>query len=143
MTSSSHSASTPAEQKMLSAPLVETASVITTMPEVLSYCKTSAAPWESGSYPGTSFKRIAAVPEAGLRAIILKVEPGAYIGIHAHDDEYEQLFLISGDFCDGTRDLRPGDYLLRRVGAPHEASTRYGAELLVIFNKISFSPAAT
>lgn len=70
----------------------------------------------------------------GERTLLMKVEPGAFAPLHAHDD-FEQFYILEGSLIEGERVLRSGDYVCRAPGAMHSVSSSEGALLLLIYTK--------
>lgn len=68
----------------------------------------------------------------GERTLLMKVDPGAFAPLHAHD-EFEQFYILEGSLLDGERVLKSGDYVCRAPGALHSVSSSEGAVLLLIY----------
>ena len=99
------------------------------------YLDSLKMPWEEADIEGYTYKRLYEDTERGELTTLFRMAPGATVGQHAHDDEFEQVYVLEGSFNDGEQTLGPGDYVFRAPGAPHEGSTQDGALMLVIFSK--------
>ena len=73
-------------------------------------------------------------PARGERTCLMKIDPGAWFPLHAHE-EMEQIYVLSGSFYDQDRTLRAGDYACRAPGAMHTAGSDEGAILLLIYSR--------
>ena len=122
-------------QPHLSAPQLTSNRLIDDLGEV-AYTSTGQIEWTPTRWAGVLERRVTASLSTGFRVIVLKMEPETFLDVHFHPDEFEQVFILAGDFSDGTHSLAPGDYILRRPGHKHIAYTKNGAEVLVIFNKV-------
>jgi anti-sigma factor ChrR (cupin superfamily) len=72
--------------------------------------------------------------EKGERTCLMKIDPGAWFPLHAHE-EVEQIYVLSGSFFDQDRTLRAGDYACRAAGAMHTSGSNEGAVLLLIYSR--------
>lgn len=93
-------------------------------------------PWEETDYEGFWLKRLYEDTERGEKTWLMRMDPGAHVGPHAHDDEFEQVFVLEGSFNDDNETLEPSDYACRAPGAIHGGYTEKGALILVIFSKL-------
>ena len=91
--------------------------------------------WEPTDNAGFKMKRLYEDSERGELTCLFRMDPGAVAGLHAHHDEFEQIYILAGSFNDGEQTLVQGDYVLRAPGAMHEGTTQDGALMLVIFSK--------
>jgi quercetin dioxygenase-like cupin family protein len=73
-------------------------------------------------------------PAKGERTCLMKIDPGAWFPMHAHE-ETEQIYVLSGSFYDQDRTLRAGDYACRAPGAMHTAGSDEGAVVLLIYSR--------
>lgn len=71
-----------------------------------------------------------------LRTWLMKVDPGAYSPMHAHE-EIEQIYVIDGSFYDQHETYGPGQMIVRAPGAEHEAGSKTGGLMMV-----SYAPKA-
>lgn len=99
------------------------------------YLESIKMPWEPTDNEGYKVKTLYEDPERGELTCLFRMEPGAVAGLHAHHDEFEQVYILEGSFNDGEHTLVPGDYVFRAPGAMHEGTTQDGALMLVIFSK--------
>tara|TARA_B100001123_G_C15009135_1_gene906805 strand:+ start:116 stop:487 length:372 start_codon:yes stop_codon:yes gene_type:complete len=99
------------------------------------YLESAKMPWESTNNGQYKVKRLFEDSERGELTCLFQMAPGAISEPHAHDDEFEQIYVLEGSFNDGEQTLNPGDYVLRAPGAMHEGTTQEGALMLVIFSK--------
>lgn len=90
--------------------------------------------WEHAGTDGFWLKRLHEDPERGEKTWLMRVDPGASAGDHAHED-YEQIYVISGRFSDGERTLGPGSYCCRAPGAMHSTRSDEGAVVLLIYSR--------
>lgn len=71
----------------------------------------------------------------GERTLLMRMEPGARFGMHAHEGEREQIYVLSGSFWDDRRTLKPGDYACREPGDPHAAGSDEGCVALLVYSR--------
>jgi quercetin dioxygenase-like cupin family protein len=71
----------------------------------------------------------------GERTLLMKIAPGASFPMHAHDGEWEQIYVIEGTFYDDRRTMKAGDFVCRSPGAPHTAGSEKGATVLLFYSK--------
>lgn len=72
--------------------------------------------------------------EASAQAMVVEIAPGAkWEGIDSHDDNSEEVFVISGVFNDGVRDYPAGTFIHHPVGSSHIPQSATGCKLF-IFN---------
>jgi anti-sigma factor ChrR (cupin superfamily) len=71
----------------------------------------------------------------GERTVLMRMGAGAHFGMHAHEGEREQIFVLSGSFRDQHRTLRAGDYACREPGAPHSSDSEEGCVALLIYTR--------
>lgn len=71
----------------------------------------------------------------GQRTVLMRMAPGAAFGLHAHEGEREQIYVLSGSLRDQNRTLRPGDYACREPGATHSAVSDEGCVALLIYTR--------
>ncbi|SRR5260221_6940696 len=70
----------------------------------------------------------------GERTLLMKLDPGAYAPLHAHD-EFEQFYVLEGSLYDQEQVMNAGDYVCRAVGAMHSAGSDKGAIVLLVYTK--------
>ena len=90
-------------------------------------------PWiETG--PGNKMKVIYNDPETGLLTILSRLEPGAGIPAHVHED-LEQTFVLEGSLVDGEGECTAGNFVIRAKGSHHAPTAPHGCTMLVFFLK--------
>ncbi len=114
----------------------KTAAMLTTPQTGSRYIDGPKMPWEETEYEGFWRKRLYEDAERGDKTWLIRMDPGAHVGPHSHDDEFEQVFVLEGSFDDDNENLVPGDYVCRAPGAIHGGHTKEGALILVIFSKL-------
>jgi anti-sigma factor ChrR (cupin superfamily) len=72
----------------------------------------------------------------GERTVLMRMGPGAQFGMHAHEGEREQIYVLSGSFRDQNRTLKPGDYACREPGAPHSSDSDKGCVALLVYTRV-------
>ena len=91
--------------------------------------------WQPSGAEGFWIKPLREDHERGERTLLMKVDPGAWVASHAHEDEFEECFVVEGSFYDEHGTLNAGDYCSREPGEPHTAGSRDGALILLIYSK--------
>ncbi len=92
-----------------------------------------ALDWQDSGSPGFLVKSLLEDPARGLRTWLMKVEPGAWSPLHAHDDT-EQVYVLEGSFYDQDATYGPGDFIIRAAGAEHIAGSESGALVLLVYS---------
>jgi anti-sigma factor ChrR (cupin superfamily) len=92
----------------------------------------SALDWQRTDAPGFWAKPLFRDPATGARTELSRMDPGAQVGAHSHD-ELEEILVLSGEFSDDERSYRTGDYCLRAPGALHTTRSEHGCTVLVIY----------
>ena len=92
----------------------------------------SALAWLPTDSPGFWVKPLLADAAGGARTELMRIDPGAYVGEHSHD-QLEEIYVLSGEFSDAERTYRPGDYCVRAVGAAHIAGSKTGCTMLLVY----------
>ncbi len=86
--------------------------------------------WQESGHDGFLVKPLF---DAGdRRTMLMKFEPGVFSEMHAHE-ETEEFYVLEGSFYDQDRTYHPGDYAIRAPGFMHEAGTKEGAVLLLVY----------
>ncbi len=98
------------------------------------YLDTDSIDW-STSDDGFSIKLLHENSSRGERTLLMKLWPGASFPMHAHEGEWEQIFVIEGTFHDDQRTLKAGDFVCRSPGAMHTAGSEQGATVLLFYTK--------
>ena len=104
---------------------------MTGLPAAGSLVFRASAEWTTDLQPGVSTQTLIDDPQ-GYRTQLMKVDPGPFGALHAHD-EIEQVYVISGDFFDEEGSYGPGDLILRAPGALHRTGSINGATMLLIY----------
>lgn len=91
--------------------------------------------WQPTDSPGFRVKPLYEDAARGERTLLMKVDPGAFAPLHAHDGEFEQVYVLEGAFHDQDRTLGAGDYCCRAPGVPHESGSRDGAIVLLVYTR--------
>jgi anti-sigma factor ChrR (cupin superfamily) len=96
-------------------------------------------PWiQSG--PGNKMKVLYHDPKTGLLTIISKLDPGAGIPQHTHED-IEQTYILEGSLVDDEGPCTAGNFVVRAKGSRHAPVAPNGCTMLVFFMKPTASLA--
>src|SRR5438128_1229442 len=110
--------------------MVESASLVALASR---FVDTESLPWvETG--PGSKMKVIYHDPASGLLTILSKLEPGAGIPPHTHED-LEQTFVLEGSLVDDEGECTAGNFVIRAKGSRHAPRAPKGCTMLVFFLK--------
>ena len=106
------------------------------LPELASrYVKTDEIPWEPMTQcTGVRMKVLVQDKETGLFTGLFKLDPGAVIPDHVHN-EIEQTYILEGEFEDDDGVAGAGDFIWRPAGNRHEARSPKGCLILGFFLK--------
>ena len=97
------------------------------------FVETESLPWvETG--PGSKMKVIYHDPASCLLTILGKLEPGAGIPAHVHED-LEQTFVLEGSLVDDEGECAAGNFVIRAKGSRHAPTAPNGCTMLVFFLK--------
>ncbi len=97
------------------------------------FIKTDQVPWiETGR--GNKMKVIHHDPASGLLTILAKLEPGAGIPAHVHED-LEQTYVLEGSLVDDEGECTAGNFVIRAKGSRHSPTAPNGCTMLVFFLK--------
>ncbi len=92
-----------------------------------------AVPWiETG--PGNKMKVIYHDPASGMLTILGRLEPGAGIPAHVHED-LEQTYVLEGSLVDDEGECTAGNFVIRAKGSRHAPTAPNGCTMLVFFLK--------
>ena len=97
------------------------------------YVDPGALEWERTGDPGFWVKKLDENPARGERVLLMKLDPGASFPMHAHDGEWEHIFVLEGTFQDDQQTISKGQYVCRSPGAPHTTTTEDGAIVLLFY----------
>jgi anti-sigma factor ChrR (cupin superfamily) len=97
------------------------------------FIDTEQLPWIETS-PGSRMKVIYHDPETDMLTILAKLEPGAGIPPHVHED-LEQTFVLEGSLVDDEGTCTAGNFVIRAKGSRHSPVAPNGCTMLVFFLK--------
>src|SRR6516225_6125589 len=97
------------------------------------FITTDQVPWIENA-PGSKMKVIYHDPVTGLLTIIAKLEPGAGIPAHMHED-LEQTYVLQGSLVDDEGECTAGNFVIRAKGSRHSPVAPNGCTMLVFFLK--------
>jgi len=97
------------------------------------FIETDAVPWIENA-PGHKSKVIYYDPKTELLTIISKLEPGAGIREHTHED-LEQTYVLEGSLVDDEGECTAGNFVIRAKGSRHAPRAPNGCTMLVFFLK--------
>ena len=97
------------------------------------FIKTDAVPWVDTG-PGSKIKVIYSDPATGLLTIIARLDPGAGIPPHVHED-LEQTYVLKGSLVDDEGECTAGNFVIRAKGSRHSPVAPNGCTMLVFFLK--------
>jgi anti-sigma factor ChrR (cupin superfamily) len=97
------------------------------------FIATDDVPWIENA-PGHKSKVIYYDPKTGLLTIISKLEPGAGIREHTHED-LEQTYVLEGSLVDNEGECTAGNFVIRAKGSRHAPVAPKGCTMLVFFLK--------
>jgi anti-sigma factor ChrR (cupin superfamily) len=92
-----------------------------------------ALPWIETT-PGNKMKVIYHDPATDMLTILAKLEPGAGIPAHVHED-LEQTFVLEGSLVDDEGECKAGNVVIRAKGSRHSPTAPNGCTMLVFFMK--------
>jgi anti-sigma factor ChrR (cupin superfamily) len=97
------------------------------------FIETESVPWIEMS-PGNRMKVIYHDPATDMLTIVSKLEPGAGIPPHVHED-LEQTFVLEGSLRDAEGECTAGNFVIRAKGSRHAPTAPNGCTMLVFFLK--------
>lgn len=84
-------------------------------------------------HPGFS-TRLLWSGEGGRKALLFEIAPGAvYPELDVHAPGAEEVFVVSGTFCDGLNSYPAGTFIHHPVGTAHIPQSQEGCVLFVFF----------
>jgi len=95
--------------------------------------ETDTVPWIENA-PGHKSKVIYYDPKTEMLTIISKLEPGAGIREHTHED-LEQTYVLDGSLVDDEGECTAGNFVIRAKGSHHAPTAPNGCTMLVFFLK--------
>jgi anti-sigma factor ChrR (cupin superfamily) len=97
------------------------------------FIATDEVPWiETG--PGNKMNVIYHDPPSGMLTILAKLDPGAGIPAHVHED-LEQTYVLEGSLVDDEGECTAGNFVIRAKGSRHAPTAPNGCTMLVFFLK--------
>jgi len=97
------------------------------------FIESESIPWIETS-PGSRMKVIYHDPATDMLTILSKLEPGAGIPPHVHED-LEQTFVLEGSLVDQEGECTAGNFVIRAKGSRHAPTAPKGCTMLVFFLK--------
>src|SRR3977135_3701492 len=97
------------------------------------FVDTESVPWRERA-AGNGMKVIYHDPASGMLTILAKLEPGAGIPAHVHED-LEQTFVLEGSLVDDEGECTAGNFVIRAKGSRHAPKAPNGCTMLVFFMK--------
>ena len=91
--------------------------------------------WQPTDAKGFWVKPLFEDTERGEKTLLMKVDPGAWSPMHTHPGELEQVYVLEGSFYDQEATMGPGDYCCRAPDAAHEAGSKTGAIVLLVYTR--------
>lgn len=89
------------------------------------------APWEC--HPGFT-TRLLWSDASGRKALIFEIAAGAvYPELDIHAPGAEEVFVVSGSFCDGRNTYPAGTFIHHPAGSSHIPQSKEGCVLFVFF----------
>ena len=97
------------------------------------FIETTSVPWiENG--PGHKSKVIYYDPVTDMLTILSKLDPGARIPQHTHED-LEQTYVLEGSLLDEEGECTAGNFVIRAKGSRHSPTAPKGCTMIVFFLK--------
>ena len=97
------------------------------------FIETDDVPWIENA-PGHKSKVIYYDPKTEMLTIISRLEPGAGIREHTHED-LEQTYVLDGSLVDDEGECTAGNFVIRAKGSRHAPRAPNGCTMLVFFLK--------
>ena len=97
------------------------------------YIDTDTVPWIETT-PGNKMKVIYHDPATDMLTIVARLEPGAGIPAHVHED-LEQTYILEGSLVDDEGECTAGNFVIRPKGSRHAPVAPNGCTMLVFFLK--------
>ncbi len=84
-------------------------------------------------HPGFSTRLLWSQP-SGRKALMFEIAPGAiYPELDIHSPGSEEVFVVSGTFCDGKNTYPAGTFIHHPAGSSHVPQSQEGCVLFVFF----------
>jgi anti-sigma factor ChrR (cupin superfamily) len=97
------------------------------------FIEIESIPWIETA-PGNKMKVIYHDPATYMLTILSKLEPGAGIPPHVHED-LEQTFVLEGSLVDQEGECTAGNFVIRAKGSRHAPTAPKGCTMVVFFLK--------
>jgi anti-sigma factor ChrR (cupin superfamily) len=97
------------------------------------FVETESVPWIENA-PGHKSKVIYYDPATDMLTILSKLEPGARIPPHTHED-LEQTYVLEGSLLDDEGECTAGNFVIRAKGSRHSPIAPRGCTMIVFFLK--------
>ena len=97
------------------------------------FVDTGSVPWVQTG-PGSRMKVIYHDQKTGLLTILSKLDSGARIPPHTHED-LEQTYVLEGSLVDDEGECTAGNFVIRAKGSRHSPVAPKGCTMLVFFLK--------
>lgn len=97
------------------------------------YLDVSQIEWAPTTHPGVETKVLYSEP-SGRQTVLVRMAPGAKLPNHRHGG-VEQSFVLEGALVDDDGACTAGNFVWRRPGSVHTASSPDGCLILAIFEK--------
>jgi anti-sigma factor ChrR (cupin superfamily) len=97
------------------------------------FVETESVPWIENA-PGHKSKVINYDPVTELLTILTRLDPGARIPPHTHED-VEQTFVLEGSLVDDEGECTAGNFVIRAKGSRHSPMAPNGCTMVVFFLK--------
>jgi anti-sigma factor ChrR (cupin superfamily) len=97
------------------------------------FIDTDTVPWIETA-PGNKMKVIYHDAATGMLTILSRLEPGAGIPAHVHED-LEQTYVLEGSLVDDEGECTAGNFVIRAKGSRHAPTAPNGCTMLVFFLK--------
>jgi anti-sigma factor ChrR (cupin superfamily) len=97
------------------------------------YIEIESIPWIETA-PGNKMKVIYHDPATDMLTILAKLEPGAGIPPHVHED-LEQTLVLEGSLVDQEGECTAGNFVIRAKGSRHAPTAPKGCTMVVFFLK--------
>jgi anti-sigma factor ChrR (cupin superfamily) len=97
------------------------------------FVEIESLPWIDTA-PGNRMKVLYHDPATDMLTILTKLEPGAGIPAHRHED-LEQTLVLEGSLVDHEGECSAGNFVIRAKGSRHAPTAPKGCTMLVFFMK--------
>ena len=97
------------------------------------FVEIESLPWIETA-PGNRMKVLYHDPATDMLTILTKLDPGAGIPAHLHED-LEQTLVLEGSLVDHEGECTAGNFVIRAKGSRHAPTAPKGCTMLVFFMK--------